>query len=51
MQTLRRLSKLSDAHPLLSIALGLIVIVVFGLVLLPADPPQIDAVAHSRSAT
>jgi hypothetical protein len=27
------------------------VIVVFGLVLLPADPPQIDAVAHSRSAT
>lgn len=47
-----RVTKFSDAHPLLSIALGLLVIVLVGLVLLPADPPDLGAprAGHSKGA-
>jgi hypothetical protein len=52
MKTIRRLNKFSDAHPLFSICIGLLVIVVAGLVFVPADPPDLGAVsaAHSRGS-
>jgi hypothetical protein len=52
MKTIRRFNKFSDAHPLLSICIGLLVIVLVGLVLLPANPPDLGAVsaAHSKGA-
>ncbi len=47
-----RVTKFSDAHPLLSIAFGLLVIVVAGLVLLPADPPELGvSTAATRGTT
>jgi hypothetical protein len=48
---LRRFNRLSDRHPVLSIALGLLVIVIFGLVFLPADPPNLGITIHARSST
>lgn len=48
---LRRFTKFTDAHPLIAIALAMSAIVVFGLLFLPADPPNlgnqnIACVAH-----
>jgi hypothetical protein len=43
-------NRLSDRHPLLSIALALLAIVVFGLVFLPADPPNLG-ITINRSHT
>jgi hypothetical protein len=52
MNAIRRFNRFADAHPLIAIALGLIVIVVAGLVLIPADPPDLGAAraVHSRGS-
>lgn len=49
MKALRRLNRISDAHPLISIALALLAIVIFGLVILPADSPDLGVTIHRRA--
>ncbi|WP_228877644.1 hypothetical protein [Paraburkholderia saeva] len=43
---IRRLNVLSNRHPLLSILIGFAAVVVIILVVVPADPPSVDAAMH-----
>lgn len=47
---IRRLSRLSDRHPVLSMIVGALVLVVLAMLILPPDPPSVDAAMH-RSVT
>jgi len=40
---MKRLNAFSERHPLLSILAGYLLIVAIALVVLPADPPSVDA--------
>ena len=47
---IRRLNALSNRHPLLSILLGFAALALITVLVVPADPPSVDAAMH-RSQT
>ena len=46
---IRRLNRLSERHPLLSILVGFLALIVITLVVIPADPPSVDAAMHRNT--
>lgn len=47
---IRRLNALSNRHPLLSILAGFVALILLTLILVPADPVEVEAAIH-RSTT
>ena len=50
MRHLKRLSAWSDDHPVISILVGMLLLWLFAVVCLPADPPYVQQATH-RNAT
>jgi hypothetical protein len=46
---IRRLNRLSERHPLLSILVAFLALIVITLVVVPADPPSVDAAMHRNT--
>jgi hypothetical protein len=48
---MKRLSALSNRHPLLSILAGFVALILLTLLVVPADPVEVDAAIQHRSNT
>jgi hypothetical protein len=48
VKTLRAINRFSDRHPILSIAFAVSALFIFAMIMLPPDPPYVDAAAHHK---